>query len=263
MYVGYLALNKAGVACSYCGGIPFKFNIKKQSFLGLHSCDHMTRKKDRGQGLFVKLNNKSDTLAYELGVDFVFGFPNQNNQPILEKYASWISINQMQVFEIRCSKFPLSSLVHKLGVGSVLFTRMLISRINQYVTEEIISPMSWDGIIRDDSFYSYKSYFENHLIEIKGVKIWFKIKGAVFIGDMEASSQESFNKALDEFKKILKWIGVRKIFFLCTSNSNAFKYFSQSHKASLGNVVGAKILNKAMRIKFEDLRFTLADYDTF
>ncbi len=262
-YIGYLAFNQAKEAVSYCGIIPFLFEIENQKYIGAHSCDHMTRADARKQGLFVKLNTKADELTKKLGLDFIFGFPNQNNHPILVKYANWQIIDTMKVFEVPVRTLPLSSLSGRLPFLQKTYRSFLLNRIKNKISPTPIFRKDWNGIIRNKDFYDYKRYSENYTLQLKNGKVWFKIKGVMFVGDIEIVNKEKFTAFMDELKNLARLMGIHKIIFIGSSNLPESKLLSFSYQAITGNGVGIKLVNSKINIPFEKLRFTLGDYDTF
>jgi len=261
-YVGFVAFNQNQEAVSYCGTIPFAFKINGQSYIGAHSCDHMTRSDARKKGLFVKLNDLSDALCEELGIDFVFGFPNQNNHPILVKYAQWEIIDTTQAFEIPVSGLPVSSLANRTSLLKNVYQKFVKNQLQSKLSQKPIE-RNWNGIIRDDAFYSYKKYSPNYVVQLKNGKVWLKVKGVIFIGDLELNPSGDFQELLNELKKLAFQLGIRKIIFLASSNFPIVQQFAKHFTAKSGNGIGVKRLQKQEKIDLHQLQFTLGDYDTF
>ena len=262
-YMGFLAMNKEGEAVSYCGTIPFALRIKGKSYMGAHSCDHMTRKDARKKGLFIKLNNCSDALCKQLGIAIVFGFPNQNNHPILVKYANWMIVDTTQVFEIPIKNLPISSIIQRTGLFQTYYSRYVKGKIRLKKSETYIDRKKWNGIMRDKAFYDYKSYTPNYTLQFNHGKVWLKVKGAIFIGDIVLSESSHFLNLMAELKNFARQIGVRKIIFIASSNLNITQLFAEHYIAKKGNGIGIKLLQEGLDIDMDQLHFTLGDYDTF
>lgn len=262
-YLGYLAIDHKGKADSYCGCIPFKFLIKGKEYIGAHSCDHMTRKEARGQGLFVNLNNASDALCQRLNASFIFGFPNQNNHPILVKHAKWIVIDFMNAFSIPITTLPLSSAINRVSFLKGGYNKLSHSFMQEKKTDRFIAREDWAGIIRDKAFYKYKSFSQNNTYQFKHGLVWLKINGPMYIGDIQLNSSGNFLSLIAELKATARLIGVNKIIFLGSSDLELTKLFLANYKMIKGNGVGVKALQQNFKLNLTDLRFTYGDYDTF
>lgn len=263
-YWGHLALNSKQEAISYCGSIPFIFNIEDETYLGAHSCDHMTRKDARGKGIFVKLNEASDQICQELGADFVFGFPNQNNKPILIKYAKWKIIDTMQAFSITVPTLPIKLMQRKIPIFKNVALLLESKILKRYKSkDQTINRLDWNGIIRSDEYYSYKEYDGSLTLELIHGKVWIKLKKVMYIGDIELNENTDFSNLIQELKKICRLIGIHKMVFLGSTKLELTQHFKQLYKASDGNIVGIKQINLNKKINFDLIRFTYGDYDTF
>lgn len=261
-YIGFLAFNAQGEAVSYCGVLPFAFRIDGKRYIGAHSCDHMTRTDARKKGVFVELNNRTDELCTQLGVAFVFGFPNQNNHPILVKYAQWVIIDTMQVFEIAVATAPFAAVANRVSWLESSYKRYSDSQLSAYLTEELLR-REGNGIIRDRAFYRYKKYSANVVVQLENGKVWLKIKGALFIGDIELAPTGDFSILLTEIRRLAVRLGVRKIVFLSSTKLALTQQFSKHFAPKTGNAVGVKLLQPNLNLNLNQLQFTLGDYDTF
>lgn len=262
-HIGFLAFNQQGEAVSYCGCIPFLFELQGEKFIAAHSCDHMTRSDARGNGLFTKLNHKTDELVKELGISLVFGFPNQNNHPLLVKYGGWKIIDTTKVFTLPIKTIPLASIARRIPVFNQLYDLFISSKIKNKLAHKPVRNKHWQGIIRDNAFYTYKKYSKNYTLDFEHGKVWFKIKGALFIGDIFLDTENDFMPLINELKRFAMLIGVTKIIFITSSNTAIGQLFETILTPQQGNAIGMKILMDNAALDLNQLQFTLGDYDTF
>lgn len=81
-FVGYLAYCKdTKTAAAYYGILPIKVKINGNVLMAAQSGDTITHPKHRNKGLFVELAKRTYTLGQTLGIQFVYGFPNQYSYP--------------------------------------------------------------------------------------------------------------------------------------------------------------------------------------
>lgn len=263
-YWGYLALNTNQEAIGYCGCIPFMFNIDQKTLIGAHSCDHMTREDARGRGVFVKLNEAADQICQDLGADFVFGFPNQNNEPILIKYANWKIIDTIQAFSIPVFTIPLKRISQNIPHVRKMSIQLENTILNRYIRDDqTINRLQWNGIIRNKEYYEYKRYDNSLTLELNHGKAWIKMKQVMYIGDIELNQDSDFKHLIQELKTICRLAGIHKMVFLGSSKLETTQLFKQFYHAKDGNVFGIKQLNPDKKINFDRLRFTYGDYDSF
>lgn len=262
-YLGYLALNEAGEAVSYSGAIPFRFQVGCKEHIGAHSCDHMTRSDARKQGLFVQLNDLADALCESLGIPFVFGFPNQNNQPILEKYAGWEIIDRMQVCRIPAAHIPWAAAAHKIPGLKAVHMAFAERRLRQKSSTMLISRAHWSGHLRNEYFYRYKCYSQHYSLKLKHGLAWVKAKTALYIGDLQLAEGSQLSDLIDELRGFARSMGLRELVWIGSSGLPETKALASEYPVIAGNAVGIKPLIKEQLPDLSTLCFTYGDYDTF
>src|SRR5882672_9602253 len=78
-YLGYIAYNKENIAVAYYGVMPCFIQYNNEIILAAQSGDTMTHPGFRYKGMFVELSKITFELCREVGIRFIFGFPNQNS----------------------------------------------------------------------------------------------------------------------------------------------------------------------------------------
>ena len=94
-WLGYIAYNKENIAVAYYGVIPCFIQYDKKIILAAQSGDTMTHPGFRYKGMFVELSKITFALCKECGVQFVFGFPNQNSYHGAVNKLGWIQNETM------------------------------------------------------------------------------------------------------------------------------------------------------------------------
>lgn len=264
-YLGCLAINEANEAVSYCGHIPFRFAVNNNQFLGAHSCDHMTLKAYRGKGLFQLLNTKAEELVVAAGIPLIFGFPNQNNHPILVRRAQWEIIDTMQAFVFKVKTLPLAGVMHKSKLLSYLYQSWRNYCLVKYRTgQETLSSVSTKGQVRDKAFYNYKSNFrKSEILRFANGKAWLHLSGHMAVGDLVVNEGGTLEGLMAELKQLAKSLMISSITFLCSSHHPLVESLSQLTTPVDGNGVGIKYMNKEQLDQLPPLLFTYGDYDTF
>ena len=254
-FLGYMAIHE-NKAVSYCGSIIANFMIDEVETLGAHSCDHMTRSSYRGNGLFAKLNEMMETLLIDRNISFVYGFPNQNNAPILIGKAGWMVKNQMLVYEFNVVTFPLRKLLNRFLKR---FKNIFISS-DDY--PHVLNEQN-NTIIRNQGNFDYKKSTGAGTKKINNILIWFKNNGDLFIGDIFPKQAILDIDYINDIKRFAFLSGFSKMVFIVSTNHKLNDLLKNNYKSIKGNVVGFKQLIGDIEISFESISFTYADYDTF
>ena len=109
--IGYIAFTNSGDPAAYYG--VFRWDLYGDR--AAQSGATMTRVKYRGRGLFTTLANRCYEACKEEGIEYVFGFPNENSYPGFVKLR-WKWHGNMWKFTIKNKVFPL---VELLSMNSV------------------------------------------------------------------------------------------------------------------------------------------------
>lgn len=264
--IGYIAVDSNGIAVAYYGIFPCFIKHNGNILLAAQSGDTMTHSQHRGKGLFVTLAKMTYQLAKENGVQIVFGFPNKNSYPGFVNKLNWVHKEDMHLYKIKVTTLPLAKLAHvfkkfsPLYLGFVKLFLLKNKSIRTYFNNPNISE-SFGGIVRDENYFNYKTYYKKYFLEILGVSVWIKIEGYLIIGDIEKTDEEKFNKVLKKIKQLSFWIGASEILFQASPNSYLDNLLSKKYSYQKGVPIGYVSFNS--NIDGSKLKFTAADFDTF
>lgn len=134
---------------AYYDGTPVAaYSVFRQELKGYNaaqSADTMTDTRHRHKGLFMELARITYLAAQQEGIDFVFGFPNENSLPGFKKLG-WQFAGNLKKLELKINTLPLAELGYKFGLYRFTFNNMfgkasvnnhlLIADWNEWFTEE-------------------------------------------------------------------------------------------------------------------------------
>jgi GNAT superfamily N-acetyltransferase len=261
-HLGFIAFNSAGEAVSYYGVIPCKVQVDGMIYMAAQSCDTMTRADYRGQQLIVRLQRMTIARCREVGLTLLFAFANQNSLKVFTKHG-WTQIDTTQVFQIDVITFPLSAILYRIPILKNLYSKYFKRRTKSRLSYIPIQTNSHSSILRDQAFHQYKSYSTTYTLLFDNAKVWVKLKGSLFIGDIAMVDGGEFNLLIDELKVFAFRIGIRKIFFIASSTLTITKLFREYYHPIDGHGVVALVLDKNSKVDIHKLRFTYGDFDTF
>ena len=111
--IGFIAYSSSNETAAYYGVFPVKAQINGKEILVAQSGDTMTHPKHRGKGLFITLAKMTYELAKESGVEFIFGFPNDNSYPGFVKKLNWIHYSNINTYKIKTGALPFEKIAKK------------------------------------------------------------------------------------------------------------------------------------------------------
>jgi hypothetical protein len=119
------------------------------------------------------------------------------------------------------------------------------------------------AVNRSKDYFNYKTYGENHLIQVTGKNIWLKFNDTMLlIGDIEQCSEEDFLRVIRKLKRIAFWMGLPHLRFHACSDTWGERMFKKHGKPmEVSYPVGG--VNFTNAIPMEKMKFTAADKDTF
>lgn len=265
-YIGFIAFTADRVPAAYYGVFPIICEFSGKKVLCAQSADTMTHKEHRGKGLFVDLAKKTYQLAQEVGIQFIFGFPNQNSYPGFIKKLNWVHKEDLNLYEIKVKTFPLVKIVKKISFLNYLYIPFLKSVLFFYrkspkVFENSLSVNNENYIIHDDVFFRYKKYFQSYFLFIKGKSVWFKVDGRLWIGDIEFANKFEFYTIINSLKKLAFVIGATEIHFQAHPNTDYDNYLSENVKLKSKHPIG--LLDLGSGLDISKIKFLPGDFDTF
>lgn len=265
-YIGFLAITKDNQPAAYYGVFPIVSEYKGKKIICAQSGDTMTHSNHRGNGLFVILAKKTYELAKQENIKFIYGFPNKNSYPGFINKLSWKHETDLNLYSIKVKTIPLAKVIKKIVFLQSFydFYIKLISLFYKSGVNGFKNSLSIDSIgciVHDDTFFNYKKYFKSKFLKLNQKNIWFKIDGRLWIGDIENSNQDDFNKIIKSIKTLAFFIGTDEIHFHTHPNTNYDRFMSNHGKLKYTNPIG--YLNLESEIDISQIKFQSGDFDTF
>jgi hypothetical protein len=259
-WLGYIAFTDDRKPAAFYGVIPCHFKINNEIFLSAQSADTMTHPDHQKKGLFMQLAKMTYALAKQEGVQFIFGFPNQNSYPGFVKLDWKFMPLPMQLFVMQGSKLPWAAMILKTPILRKLYKliteRNLINPPEQDVSEE-------NGIIRDHLFFQYKNQYTKTFIKKSGTIIsWMKNDGVLKIGLLRFSDTESPELVEKYLRQTAKKLGCRSIILMTGYNTRTYKILAATMSPKEGLPIGFYNLSDR-NLDFSSVTFEYCDIDIF
>lgn len=264
-FIGFIAYSGKEPA-AYYGVFPIKVKHNSIEYLAAQSGDTMTHPNHRGKGLFIKLAKMSYDLAKSNGVQFIFGFPNENSYPGFVKKLEWKHYANINNYKIATEVFPFEKIAKKFKFFEPYYQKMLAKKLAGFsasIFENSLSHQSknYGYVIHDQNYLNYKNYYKSYIVELNGVRCWIKIDGRLWVGDIEFCNEQKFKETLSSLLKLSKTLKCSSVHFSVFENSNYDKYLSEYTKPYYKNAVGC--LNLSENVLGEYFAYQSADFDTF
>jgi len=264
-YVGYVAYNAQRIPVGFYAVIPCFMQFGDKPVLAAQSADTMTHPGYRYKGLFVELSNMTFQLCRDLGINLVFGFPNQNSLPGAINKLGWQMTHQLDCFII-----PVTPLLLRRALNKLPYFKNRVSHrrkkvlakyaVKQNIIDNSVVKDGFAGVLRNDDYSRYKVYNESHVIRIGQSLIWIKISHILLIGDMTIQAGE-FDQAITGIKKLAKKLSIKEIHFHASPGTGLHSLFAAGCQSIPSFYALFQDFDKQHPI--ENIRFTSADIDTF
>ncbi len=265
-HLGFLAYTQDGKPAAFYGVYPCMMEYKGKLYLAAQSGDTMTHPEHGGKGLFTALAKMTYQLAQAEGIEFIFGFPNQNSYPGFIKKLNWQFRENMRDYTIKVSTLPLAALAKKFRFIAPLYNIYIQWILSFRKSDKKFQPSSainsdFGGVHRSKEFFSYKSFYKNYLISIQGKTSWIKIDGGLLIGDIEPTGQNDITGLLYDIKRLSVILGCTKIYFSVGKNTYWDILLKDKLPCEENTYIG--YLDLTSGLPLENFKYTMADYDTF
>jgi GNAT superfamily N-acetyltransferase len=258
--IGFIAYHKlTDLPAAFYGVYPCKIIKDGVHVLCAQSGDTLTHPDHRRKGLFEKLFEMTKRKCLDLGIKFLFGFPNSNSAPGFKKFGwdFYTNVKNIHLFHkrnylerIRDKLFPgyCNGVLRKLEVG--------IEHIDQSGFQS--------DIIRTEGYIAYKANLSNiKFYKLSNCTIWAKIdKNSFYLGDLRLNSNSTFKDAAKDLIKFFKTLSFWN-FYYSANNSNLLieellklERFTESESDCI-------IYKLDSDVKIDHFRFSLVDFDTF
>jgi hypothetical protein len=259
--LGYLALTRDKKPVAFYGLVPCHFKINEQKFLAAQAVDAMTHINYRNNKLFLQLAKQAHDTAREEGVQFIFGFPNQNSYTGLVKLGWNFTTRPIQIFILSGSRFPIAKFILRVPILKALY--QLIEKRNFENTDEFVAWSSRNGVIRDKLFIAHKNQYTNTFIKKWGKTLaWLKNDGILKVGLLHIDPSLSATSAMAHLKETAKILGCKTILLMASSNTQLYKTLTTITTSRDGLPIGFYNLTNRY-IDFEQAEFEYCDIDIF
>jgi hypothetical protein len=265
-HIGYLAYAENGRPAAFYGVIPVLALINNKPVVIAQSADTLTHPDHQRKGLFVRLAQMTYELAKAEGINFIFGFPNENSYPGFVNKLNWGHPCNLQKFEFKVPMLPFSQLFRKnrflitVYQAWVNFILIFFKKEKNGFPNPNISERNY-GIYRNEDYFKYKKYSVKHVIKIKNAQAWLRFDGSLKIGDIWLNDYQELSMIMTRLKMIAFFTGVQKIQYQCSPESACFPVFSKLTAPS--EALPIIFLNLNDKYNPEKLVFSFADADTF
>lgn len=265
-HFGFLAYSQENEPVAFYGVYPYMMEYQGKQYLAAQSGDTMTHPDHGGKGLFTALAKMTYEQAKNEGIQFIFGFPNNNSYPGFVKKLNWTHKENMRDYKWRVLTLPFAGISKKLKFLMPLYKIYVNVVLSFYKTKNTFQPSSvinnqFGGVSRNEKSFRYKSFYNNRLVSIGGKCAWIKIDGALLIGDIEKGSPDEVNKIIHKLKRLAFWLGCNKIIFPVGRDTAWDILLRDKNKSDEGIYVGYLDLQSGLPL--ENFKYVFADFDTF
>lgn len=264
-FVGFMANHKeTNDNAAYYGVFPMQAYNKGKVLLVAQSGDTMTAPNHQKKGLFVALANKTYELANQLGIDFVFGFPNKNSYPGFQRKLNWKFFDFMYDFILQTGGIPFLELTAKYPVLKKMYSLLVKSKVKKITNLSLIKSSAFQheiGVFRNEDFFEYKLNKGVIPISYMGFDLYLKLETHIYIGDVkrfDIIKMPEFVQALNALGKLLF---AKKVVFSMSKNHWLFSEIGKVVEAEESLPIG--FLPTPTEINFAEMVFSRLDYDTF
>lgn len=261
-YIGFIALTPQGNAAAYYGVIPCAFLLNGKTVLAAQSADTMTHPDHRKKGLFQRLANKTYELASVEGIEFVFGFPNQDSFPGFVKLGWQFNQDQLQLFSMKAGKLSYARLLKKSRLTYSIYN-VLLRRIfgNDHPTESFFETKPY-GLKHDDKFCAYKTYNPTSIVSFHNVKAWVKADGKLKVGAVRGLTKENASDFLSHLRSVASRLGCGDVVFITSKHSTLYDVLKELLKPQDAFPIGYFPLDNELA-SFDKVIFEYCDVDIF
>jgi hypothetical protein len=265
-YVGYVAYDNHDRPAAYYGVLPLYVEHKDMTILAAQSGDTMTLSTHRGRGLFFNLAQEAYKLAANLGIKFVFGFPNMHNSYGGLMKLKWTHNGNMKIFRMFVPTLPLSVAARKSRTVGKMYNQRADRVLAKYSSrsdsfENPLTKSDYLVVKRDRSFFQYKKYSKKSILDIEGRCVYVKADKTLQVGDIERCSEEVFFRIIARLRKIAFELGAPALTLGFSPGVDYARFLEKKYRPR--ESLPICYLNLTSEVDLNGLRFSLADFDTF
>ena len=267
--VGFIAYSPQNEPAAFYGVLPCWMEYEGEKILVAQSGNTMTHTKHRRKNLFVILAEATYSYCKTIGVQMVFGFPNEFSYPGFVKKLNWTHQENIQAYITKTLCIPLIRLTSILKISPqkhIVWANFVFGFLPK--GNSPFKSLQQQGCAhkmdRSEGFFNYKTYHPKFLVKINHKNVWFKINTMyVLIGDIEECTPTEFYAIVKKLHRYCFWAGIPHLRFHISPNSNLEKLLQPiAKKYDKSYPIGYVMLGDK-NIDMQTIKFTLADYDTF
>jgi Acetyltransferase (GNAT) domain len=263
--VGFIAYNKDNLPIAYYGVLPCFIQSGNEIILAAQSADTMTHPAYRYKGMFVELSNITFDLCRSIGINLIFGFPNQNSYHGAINKLGWKMTGAMDCFIIPVNSWPLQSISKKFRLQNLYgkYHKFILKDklTSQQGIESSVLSDGFAGVCRNTDYINYKAYSPTKVLKIGDSKIWISTKYALVIGDMESVDESNFDAVISQLSTLAKKLGISQMQFHSNAGTSLHALFASRYKPSPSFPTLFQDFGSV--IQPEKIKFTFADIDIF
>ena len=218
-YLGSIIYDEHKRAVAFYAVYPCRMNLNGKTVLGAVAGDGMTLREYRRRGLFEDLLKITHDLAKANGIEFIFGFPNQDSENTFSRAGIPNEKGSMKIYSLGVRAFPLAKMSF-LDFLTRPWQKLILSKYLSEVKVTDETEKDNDRVIHDIDFYSYKNGMNRSLLQIAGRRVWIKIDKVMRIGDLEGMNNVNQNAMVKKMRRLAMWTGCTEIQFAANFNSS-------------------------------------------
>jgi len=260
---GYFAFHN-NIAAGFTGMIPYQLAYNGKTELAVQSLDSMTHPQYMKLGLFKTLMEKVYEDLNAENISFIWGFPNDGSIKSATKKLNWQPTVPMNGYCIPVLNRYVSFTKRKMNnlfYGKDALSKIFENELTNEFPNHSLTGCDYVTTVRNKNYFDYKKFGGSILINMEGVKIWLKLNGSIFIGDMDNISSAELKQLMPLLTAKAKQCGATNIYFQTHSGSEIDKSFAVLHP----NFSSWKILYHDLCSTFplEKIGVTFGDLDSF
>ena len=263
-FYGVALLDASGRAVAHQAGIPFRVRFGDRLVLAAQSCDSMTSAELRGKGFFPTLIAAVDRLLAEEGFAFIWGYANERSLPVFRK-VGYRPLDRFRGYRVRVETLPLERICRRVRVLRPAYRALVdLAFRGRQVAMPIPSSCideNHAGVERDEACYAYRRFSFNRRVRFAGVPVWFKLDGALWLGEIGPTDDDGFLRMMSELRRTCRRLGIDEILFQASPGTRAEALFSR-HFPSFESWFPL-YRDLAGSVDASTFRTTLGDLDTF
>jgi hypothetical protein len=250
---------------AFAGNIITPMIYKGQRVLSGHLVDSMTSPTFMAKGLYTSVVNKNIELLQKRGVQFVWGFANQNSEAAATKKLNFVFQHRFIAFGFDKGESFLSKVRTKINYQAAQKRTMRI--LNRFEQTEafkgsLVSNEELVTIDKTPAYMQYKFKGGSKVYLIDGVKFWINVKTHLLIGDIEYEEKAQLEKAIKTFLDLVIKHQLGKVYFHAIEPSGIGEVL-KSFGATTVNSWSLCYRNLSCDFPLEQFVVAFGDIDTF